>query len=136
MAVISGIYLLVTLYYNLDVFEEFGRAFSAFLHVVEPYEGDEVIPVLVLLGFGYVGDLLRQRRQVRYEQEISAQRLAATQVMMGSVQDVVNNFLNNMQLFRFEAERTGALGGADLQHFDDLIAQTARKLKEIEAKQS
>lgn len=116
---------------DLDVFEKLVGVLLAFQDVVEPYEGDEIIPALLLVMAGYFGDMMRQRRQARHARDIADQRLAAMREILGSVQDVVNNSLNNMQLFRFEAEQAGALDQQQLAQFDDVIRQTAIKLKEI-----
>ena len=131
-AVFGIFYLLVALTYGLDLFEYLIESFHELQKMVEPYEGDEVIPVLILVGGAIFGDLVRQRRQARRDQEMFNHRLDVMRTTMGSVQDVVNNFLNNMQLFRLEAERTGALDGDQLQQFDGLIGETAQKLKAIE----
>lgn len=110
MGVIAGLYLFLVLLYKVDLFEFLTGVVHKFLKTSEPYEVDELIPGLLLVSAGIYGDLLRQRRRARHHQEFSAQRLEAMASAMGEVQDVVNNFLNNMQLFRFEAERSGALG--------------------------
>jgi hypothetical protein len=49
---------------------------------------------------------------------------------MTTVQDLVNNFLNNMQLFRMEAE-DGPLSSESLKLMDELIFETADKLKSL-----
>ena len=45
---------------------------------------------------------------------------------MTSVQDLVNNFLNNLQLVRMDAE--GRLPPESLELFDDLIQDTSAKI--------
>lgn len=129
---IGSLYLFLAVYYRIDLFEYLIEVFHQFQKAAEPYEGDEVVPVLVLVGMGFVGDMLRQRRQAHHDQELSNQRMQSMQSTMAEVHDVVNNFLNNMQLFRFEAERSGALSEEYLREFDDLIAETAQNLKAIE----
>jgi hypothetical protein len=78
----------------------------------------------VLVGFGIlfaavtVDRSLSQRRK-RRQVEMTEARLRVLKATMRTVQDIVNNFLNNTQQFRWEAEK--ALPEATLSALDDLI---------------
>jgi hypothetical protein len=54
---------------------------------------------------------------------------------MRTVQDLVNNFLNNMQMFRLEAE-DGPLSAESLQLFDTLIFETSEQITALGASEA
>ena len=111
---------------NLDLFDTGLREILR----IENNELDEFASAFVLIVVGLVIDQLRERRVARRRAEIEEQRLRVLKATMRTVQDLVNNFLNNMQLFRMEAE-DGPLSVESLKLFDDLINETAEKLKAL-----
>jgi hypothetical protein len=60
---------------------------------------------------------------------LEAERLRVVQVTMRTVQDVVNNALNQLQLVRLEAE--GHVPDASLELFDKVIHETAAQLQAL-----
>jgi hypothetical protein len=111
---------------NVDLFDTGLREILR----IENNEWDEVASAFVLIVVGLVIDQLRERQVARRRAEIEEQRLRVLKATMRTVQDIVNNFLNNMQLFRMEAE-DGPLSVESLKLFDDLINETAEKLKAL-----
>ena len=111
---------------NLDLFDTGLREILR----IENNELDEFASAFVLIVVGLVIDQLRERRVARRRAEIEEQQLRVLKATMRTVQDIVNNFLNNMQLFRMEAE-DGPLSVESLKLFDDLINETAEKLKAL-----
>jgi hypothetical protein len=111
---------------NLDLFDTGLREILR----IENNELDEFASAFVLIVVGLVIDQLRERRVARRRAEIEEQRLRVLKATMRTVQDIVNNFLNSMQLFRMEAE-DGPLSVESLKLFDDLINETAEKLKAL-----
>jgi len=65
----------------------------------------------------------------RHREEVEAQRLKVFRATMTTVHDIVNNYLANMQLVRFEAE--GRLSGETIGLFDSLIDKTAAELRSL-----
>ena len=63
----------------------------------------------------------------RHNAEVEGQRLKIFRATMTTVQDIVNNFLSNMQLIRLEAE--DHLSEETLALFDQLIQDAATELK-------
>lgn len=80
---------------------------------------------LILVGF--LIDLSANYRRQSHAATLQAQRLHVLKATMRTVHDIVNNFLNNLQLFRMEAE--GALSVESQELFDTLIQDTSAKLK-------
>ena len=69
----------------------------------------------------------RHRRQRRLVQD----RLHMVQVTMTTVHDIVNNALNNLIFIHIEAEKSRALSTETLATFENLITDTAEKLRDI-----
>lgn len=65
-------------------------------------------------------------RQKTHEAQLQAEQLRVLHVTMRTVQDIVNNNLNQLQLLRLEAE--GRVPAETLKHFDETIQDTARQL--------
>lgn len=128
----SVAYLALALGYGLNVFEQVRLKVHEMMVHADHFEGDEVILVLVLVSVALFLDLIRLRHKARRDHEIDQHRVEVMRLTMSTVHDVVNNFLNNLQLFRLEAERSQALNGEYLKLFDDLIEETAQKIKDIE----
>jgi hypothetical protein len=110
-------------------FNLFDLGLKEILHL-EDNELDEVVTAVLLIAIGCGIDLVRARRLARRRSEIDEQRVRVFKATMRSVHDLVNNFLNNMQLFRLEAE-DGPLTHESLELFDDVISETAEKLKAL-----
>ena len=96
---------------------EIGEVLIAFLLVIPAFVTDRVVA--------------KQRRQ---ETQLHAEQLRVLQVTMRTVQDVVNNNLNQLQLLRMEAD--GHVSDATLTLFDDTIRDTAAQLTAIGDMQS
>jgi hypothetical protein len=98
---------------------------------IEKNEIDDILVMLALIFSGIATDWwIRERRKRRRSQtENEENKLKVLKATMRTVQDLMNNFLNNIQLFRIEAE--GALPEESLELFDDLIEQTSGKLKAL-----
>ena len=110
-------------------FNIFDTGLRELLHI-ENDELDELVTAFLLMIAGFVIDVFRARGFARRQSEIDEHRLQVLQATMRTVQDLVNNFLNNMQLFRMEAEE-GEITPESLKVFDNLIFETAAKLKAL-----
>jgi hypothetical protein len=100
-----------------------------FFRWLEPHEIDDVAVSLGLIFVGLVIDCSIARRRAKQEAEVQTQRLHILKATMRTVQDIVNNFLNNMQLFRMEAE--AMLSAESVELFDELVQDTSAKLKAL-----
>jgi len=65
------------------------------------------------------------------ELKIEKERLKTMRATIRTVQDIVGNFLNNLLLFRIEAEETKALSSDSLSLLDSLTKETSSKINEI-----
>jgi signal transduction protein with GAF and PtsI domain len=66
-----------------------------------------------------------------HEIQLQAERLRVVQVTMRSVEDIVNNCLNQLQLVRMDAE--GHLPEESLELFDRVVQETTSKLRALGA---
>ena len=79
--------------------------------------------VLVIPAFFIDRVVARQRT---HEAQLRAEQLRVLRVTMRTVQDIVNNNLNQLQLLRLQAE--GHVPDETLTLFDETIQDTAKKL--------
>ena len=98
------------------------------LAYLEHYEIDEIVVAGVVVFVGLVLDLVLMKHQKERHIELQEQRLRVLKATMTTVQDIVNNFLNNLVFFRLEAETKGALSENALRTMDSLIYETSAKL--------
>jgi signal transduction protein with GAF and PtsI domain len=90
------------------------------------FSGDEVRMVATAAGqfAPIVGDA-----RLTHEAQLQAERLRVVQVTMRTVQDIVNNCLNQLQLLRLTAE--GHVPEESLVLFDQAIHEASAKLRAI-----
>lgn len=103
----------------------------ALLEYLEHLEIDEFLIAGVSILVGLVLDLMLMRHEKDRTIELQAQRLEVLRATMRTVQDIVNNFLNNLMLFRLEAEEKHALSESSLKLMDSLITETGAKLNAL-----
>jgi PAS domain S-box-containing protein len=72
--------------------------------------------------------------RVNAQTSIAEQRLRVLKATMRSVHDIVNNALNGIAAFRFEAEST--LSTESLAQLDEMVADTAERLRLLSALES
>jgi hypothetical protein len=118
LAVMVGV---AAMLWGIDVFElpgvdvvgiersEVGEIAIAFLLIVPAFFVDRVVA-----------------RQRAHEAQIQAEQLRVVRATMRTVQDIVNNNLNQLQLLRLEAD--GHVPADTLEQFDKTIRDTAAQL--------
>ena len=99
------------------------------LERIEVHEVDDIVAACLAIFFGVLADYLIAIRSNRRQADIQAQRLHVLRATMRTVQDIVNNALNGMQILRLDGD--GVLPKESLDLFDTTIAETASKLKAL-----
>jgi hypothetical protein len=94
---------------------------------IEKHEMDDVLSAIALIFAGLAIDLWQRRK--RHQAEIDAQKLRTLKATMRTVQDIVNNFLDNLLLFEMEAQAVMPPGSLDA--LEELAQQTYQKLKAL-----
>jgi hypothetical protein len=95
---------------------------------IERTEIGEVGIAFMLTIPAYFVDRLINRQRI-YQATLRAEQIRVLQVTMRTVQDIVNNNLNQLQLLRLEAE--GHVSAERLEQFDNTIQDTAAQLTAI-----
>lgn len=109
--------------YIIDRFKQF----HAFLHSYEHYELDElIIPAAILLGFGIL-DLFVKYRNYKLQHE----KALIYKAMLFSTHHILNNFLNQMQLFKITAADTEGFDPEIITLYDTIIAQAKEQIESI-----
>jgi len=130
IVIIGGmIYVLTDPFMNYEVLDQLLEALSSF----ERLKSHEIIFLGMFLLLSIVLDQARRAARYRNQRKSTRDRLAVVQLTMATVQDIVNNALNNLVFIHIEAEKSGALSPESLEIFENLITDTAEKLKDIKA---
>jgi len=95
------------------------------LERLEQAQVDGIATAVLLAGGGWALDAARARRQRARERE--TERLQVLHATMRTVHDIVNNFLNNLQLVQIEGD--GLLPDEVLGLLDERIRDVAEKLR-------
>lgn len=96
---------------------------------ISPSEAGEVMAAFFLVVAAFLVDHIVSRERGHAE-VLQAERLRVVQVTMRTVQDIVNNALNQLQFVRLEAEEAHVSQDV-LALFDETIQDTAAKLREL-----
>ncbi|MDX1302905.1 hypothetical protein [Photobacterium sp.] len=73
------------------------------------------------------GEITRNKHKL----EVQKERVNVLRATMRTVHDIVNNFLNNLQLFQLEAEEKNALDPKSLALMESIIQDTSTKLAKL-----
>lgn len=107
--------------FELELFEKL----VALMHEIEHFEIDELIlPVMVALIFAVI-DLFRRHNRHKVEVE----KVKIYQAMIFSTQHILNNFLNQMQLFKMRAETTPDFDQTVLKLYDRVIEDAQMQIQ-------
>lgn len=114
---------LATLAGDLDLFERF----ASLLDEAEAFEIDElVIPVFIFGAFA-IWDFAQKRKKAQLELE----KVKVYKAMLTSTHHILNNFLNQMQLFRLTAESTPDFDPEVIQFYDQILADTVQQIEAL-----
>ena len=97
------------------------------LNGLEEYEIDElIIPFFIFLVFAFVDAFKRNRIN-----KVNAEKLKIYTAMMSSTQHILNNFLNQMQLFKLTAEDTPKFDPEVLALYDEIIDEAKMQISAL-----
>ena len=101
------------------------------LKFLERHELDDMLVgvTFILVGLAIDRVLSRQSRRKRRQDEIEAQKLRTLKATMRTVQDIVNNFLNNLMLFEIPTKADMPHGSMDTM--EELIQHTSQQLRAL-----
>jgi len=126
LAALAGLFIwIVAFFTQTDLFDVLIHILDKF----EEYEIDEILIALFLITIGLTVDLISIRRRREKEIEIFKHRIQVLRVTVRTVQDLIGNFLNQLQLFRLTASGCSNFSEESLRELDELISNTANRLK-------
>ncbi len=115
--------LVLSKLYDLDPFDRL----ADFFETVEQYELDEFfIAVLIVLVF-FAADLLLKERKRKIEHE----KVKVYKAMVSSAHHVLNNFLNQMLLFKITAEDTPGFDKEVLDLYDVVMEEAKEQISAL-----
>ena len=100
------------------------------LHL-DNYELDEVGLAAFIIMLGVTIDLFRQKLNEKQRRKLHADRLRTMRSTMATVDDIINNFLNNMALFCSKAQLGDVLNHEEIELLESEIIATKEKLQQI-----
>ena len=124
---IAILYLLFDPFTDYEVFD----GLIALLSKFEDFKAHEIILLSLLIILGVAIDQTRNAARHRSQRRLEGARLRVVKTTMATVHDIVNNALNNLVFIHIEAEKSQALSQESLQTFENIITETAEKLREI-----
>ena len=127
---LAGVIFVSDFFTDVNLFHAASKLFE---HIANNHVYALVTAALVIV-VGACADAFLSGQRVKREIEIQAQRLRVLRATMRAVQEIVNNTLNELQLFRLDAE--GLVPQESLKLFDDIIQGTSAKLKALEELES
>lgn len=110
---------------DIDLFEQV----IALLQEVEHFEVDEIIIPLSVLVLFVLWDLLRKRKTAQLELE----KVKVYKAMLTATHHILNNFMNQMQLFKLTAEETPDFDPEVLALYDRIINDAALQIEALGA---
>ncbi len=113
--------------YNYDIFEEI----ILIIQNAENYEIDELILYGFIMISGISIDLIRELNKIKCQEKIQKQRLRTMHATLSTVQDIVGNSFNGLQLLKIKIDMGVALTNEDLQKFDQIIFETTDKIAKL-----
>jgi len=99
----------------------------AFFKTAEDYELDEIFIGAFIFLACLAADLLKQKRDRRVERE----KVKVYQAMISSSHHILNNFLNQMQLFKITAENTPGFDKNVLGLYDRIMHEATEQIKAL-----
>jgi hypothetical protein len=102
---------------------------AVFLGKYDAWKGTLFLLWIMALGAGFALDILHRSRRIQLENERNRTQLEVLRATLVTVNDIVLNFLDQLQKFRCEANRT--LSTESLKDLDEQIKQTAAQLRHM-----
>ena len=114
---------LITMVFDLELYENMVTA----LEDLEHYEIDELIlPFAVLVIFGIFDMHSRNKAQ-----KLDSEKAKIYKAMLSSTQHILNNFLNQMQLFKLTAQKTPDFDPRILSMYDEIIEGASAQIQAL-----
>ncbi len=109
--------------FDLDPFDNLVHLF----HSVEQYEIDEIFIAAVIFLIFLVTDLILRQR----DQKVEMEKVKVYRAMLSSAHHILNNFLNQMQLFKMTADSTPGFDEDVLALYNSIIEEATQQIEAL-----
>ncbi len=117
---VSVVVLVITIITDLDLFEILVSIIKRF----EANEIDEYIISIIIFAFFVFYNLIKRQRSLKIEVE----KIKIYKAMMSSTHHILNNFLNQVQIFKMTAEETPGFDPEVLVLYDQIIESASAQI--------
>jgi len=122
------IFFTITNYsYHIDLF----RLAIMYLNQKQFFHTEEVAFSVVLLIVALLIDQFRNVRRTRRKRRLEQERLNTARATMATMNDLVNNFLNNILLVQMEIEKKEPLSDETIKMLNDMTSKLTADMKRI-----
>lgn len=123
-----GLLLYLDLKYNWDLSEQIIRL----VHRIEKWEIDEIVICATAILIGLAIDIIVLLNQMQERRRLHAARIEVMEKALLKTQHIVNNYLNEMLIFKIELEKHEHMPKAEIERFGAAIYRAAEELEKIE----
>jgi hypothetical protein len=123
-----GLFLSLFIYLVIHMTEaDLFERFIVLLRGFEDYELDEVlIPFFIFAIFAFADIIIRQ-----HTSKVELHKVKIYKAMLHSTHHVLNNFLNQMQLFKIAAQETRGFPADVLEMYDEIIKDASKQINAL-----
>ncbi len=123
--IISISVFLIAIIFDMDLFE---RSIKV-MHSLERFEVDEfIIPLFIFFAFSFVDQM-----KMKNSQRIEVEKIKIYKAMLSSTHYILNNFINQMQLFKMTAKETPQFDRKILSLYDEVITDASTQIEALGA---
>lgn len=121
--VIALTFYLLTITFDLEAFENFIEIMKGF----EDIELDEIIiPIIILFVFIFINVSASNKNK-----KIEIEKIKIYKAMMSSTHHIMNNFLNQIQLIKMEAESTPHFDKEILELYNKTVSEATTQINSL-----
>jgi len=113
--------------YHIDIF----RAIINYLNEKQFLHTEKIIFSVVLIIITLLIDQFRNVRRTRRKRRLEQERLNTARATMATMNDLVNNFLNNILLVQMEIEKKEPLSDETITMFNNMTSKLSLDMKRI-----
>ena len=124
IGIILGLSILfVSIFLNVELFEMVINE----LEYLEKYEIDEfLIPSFIIFWFALVDQIKKHKTQ-----QIEHEKIKIYKAMLFSTHHILNNYMNQMMLFKITAKKTPGFDSKVLSMYDEIIKDTSTQIEAL-----
>ena len=120
---LAALITILSFFFNLDLFDRLARLLKQLEHL----EVDEILVALIIILLFFQIDLFRKR----HESVVDREKVKIYRAMLFGMHHILNNFLQQMQLFKLTAEKTPGFNREILKLYDQVIDETTQQIRAV-----